>query len=254
MKKNIYFKWLGFIVGSIVIIIGFNAISFKESVPNSYKTYLISHSKINQGEALSFENTSVARFDIGQSESHFILSDEFENYEGLFAQETILENQPLKKSFFDKELSSNHKIPNGKRLYILDVPVGPIVSILKSKDTIDVIAHIDMPGLQKMTETILEGVQLVETEHLSNEPIENIKYLSFYLSPDEVKILSFIKPYSDFSVVLRNPNDKSNSKVNPMTFNEFVQNEKIQLILHSGSFRIINGKPLKSISTAGTIK
>jgi len=212
-----------------------------------YQTFIVAKSKISKGEVLSIENTTLVSLVLKKSASYFVQNSEFSAFNGLIVREDIEENQIISKGSLFIQDSIESKIPKGKRLYILDVPIGPIVSILKENDSIDLIAQMDIPGFGHMTETILEAVKLIDISENIESSADDAKYLSFYLTPDEVKILAFMKPYAQFSVVLRNSFDEKSSATYPMTFNRFIQNDKIRKMINSESFQFINGKNLNSL-------
>ena len=150
-------------------------------------------------------------------------------------------------SSFQKN-SLPEKIPFGKRLYVLDVNLGTLSSILKVGDKIDLTAYLDIPSFGKATETILNGIQIIGIGNQmdnSREKSGNANSLSFYLYPEEVKILSFMKQYSHFSVSLRNPNDNSTNSGEAMTLNKFIQDDRIQRIIKNDSFQMRQGIKVK---------
>lgn len=65
--------------------------------------------------------------------------------------------------------------------------------------------------------------------------------ISFYLTPEEIKIILFMKRYANFSLSLRNPNDNFDYKDQAITLNKFIENEKIRNIIKNDRFQIIYG-------------
>lgn len=240
-KRNFY------IVSSFVVILtgvttcsGFKILRQNQS---SYQPFITAKYQLHKGEILTIQNTKIVFLDLGQAKTHYVTHREFEEFDGLYLNHDIEVNCPILKLDLIENQDVQNQIPSGKRLFVLDASVGPILSLLKVGDIIDVIAQIDMPELGAVTETVLEAVQIASIGDPNNTHTSNNEnqYLSFYLTPDEVKIISFMKPYSNFSVVLRNSFDTVSEKNQPVTLNRFLQNEKIKKIVESESFKIING-------------
>lgn len=244
-RKNKIFMSTCFCIIAVLIFQFIKFFSFLNMNRKNHEAFVIAKYHLKEGDPLNFENTTLVFLDLGKASSQFVRNSEFSEFEGLSVAHEVDANLPiLKKNLIIFENIQN-KIPAGKRLFILDVPLGAIASVLKPNSFVDVIAQIEMPGLGHVTETILEAVQIVSIGNESERADSNeTEFLSFYLTPDEVKILSFMKPYSTFSVVMRNPRDVLKIKQNPMTFNHFVENEKIKKIIETDSFRIINGRKL----------
>lgn len=232
----------------LVLFINFDLFPFSKSKHEFYQNFIVPKEAFEKGETLMIQNTTIMSFDLGTASDQFIRHEEFEFFEGLHAREAIAANQPILKSQVASFRTARENIPAGKRLFVLDMPVGPLVSILKVGDFVDILAQIDMPELGNVTETILEAARIISIGNRSQENSMSDgdnSFLSFYLTPDEVKIISFMKPYSNFSVVLRNPSDNVQQRAHPITFNHFLENEKIKKIVESNSFRIINGRTFK---------
>ncbi|MES2615769.1 MAG: Flp pilus assembly protein CpaB [Bdellovibrionota bacterium] len=214
---------------------------------NSKYAVVVSRNSILQGETLSEENTKLVYLDLAESKQKFILNQEFKKYVGHKVKMNIEENTPILKDFVIKnmqDLSLPEKIPPGKRFYSLDVDLGAIASMLQVGDKVDIIAHMNIDGYGRATETILNRIKVIGIGNSFEEKSINTdaNTLSFYLTPEEVKIISFMKSYSQFTVALRNPNDNNLSNNEAITFNKFIQNEKIQKIFQNDSFKIIQGK------------
>ncbi|WP_186645151.1 hypothetical protein [Fluviispira vulneris] len=185
--------------------------------------------------------------DIGETKEHYILNSEFDSFRDKKILIDIKENTPLFKNNFSSTVNTHHlpeKIPFGKRLFVLDVEISPILSHIQIGDRIDIIAHLQIPQIGNATETILDGIEIIgigDRLNKSNNQIPSHS-LSFYLSPDEVKILSFMKQYSKFSISLRNPNDFKNKKSSAVTFNKFLEDPRIKKIIKEDTFQIIHGE------------
>jgi Flp pilus assembly protein CpaB len=205
---------------------------------------------ILKGDILSESNTKLAYLGIGESKKSFLLNSEFRSYLGHKVKIDLDDNTPIIKNAVmrnDQDMSLPEKIPQGKRFYSLEADLSTIASILKVGDKVDIIAHMNIKDYGNATETILSRVKIIgigsDFQENTSNPQGNT--LSFYLTPDEVKIISFMKSYSQFTVVIRNPNDIDQEENDPITFNKFIQNEKIQKIFQSDSFRIIQGEKIR---------
>lgn len=248
-KMNILFICIYTLI-ILIIFKSFQSFSSDQYAQKSYKPFIVAKSKMHKGEFLTIENTKIVFLDLGDGGINYIHHNEFNHFEGLPIDSNLDVNTPILKTDITTLLNPEERIPQGKRLFVLDMPIGPIVSVLKTGDTIDVIAQIDMPTLGNVTETVLDAVKIAaignKADASRSDENEN-QFLSFYLTPDEVKIISFMKPYSHFSVVLRNPEDTALNQDKAVNFNQFLQNEKIQKIIQADSFKIINGRKLKKI-------
>ena len=205
---------------------------------------------IPMGETINENNTKLSYFDLGESKDKFLLNSEFRSYLGHKVQIEFQSGIPILKDFIMKnsrDMSLLEKIPQGKRFYTLDVNLNSISSLIKVGDIVDILAHININGYGKATETILNHVRIIGIGNNFQENSTNLNgnTLSFYLTPEEVKIISFMKSYSQFNVVLRNPNDFDEADNDSITFNKFIQNEKIQKIFQSDSFKIIQGEKVR---------
>lgn len=205
---------------------------------NNQKKYAVIFAKdeMTTGSLLEESNTKIVYMDVLNARSSFILNSELSQFLGSKLLINADKNTPILKNMIKNDISGKtiqEKIPPGKRLFILDVELGSLASIIQINDKIDIIAHMDIPEFGKVTETILDGISVVR--------IEEDHAIGFYLTPDEIKILSFMKPYSSFSVAIRNPNDHLTEESKAVTFNKFLQNEKIQHILQNESFKIVEG-------------
>lgn len=201
---------------------------------------VVAKNSMNKGDFVNEENTKILYMDVSESKNTFILNSEFSNFSGSQLLVNSEENSPILKNMIKSPLQNKtlvEKIPPGKRFFVLDVELGSLTDHIKTDDKVDIIAHMDIPDFRKATETILDGITVVD--------IEDGHSLGFYLSPEEIKILSFMKPYSEFSVIIRNPNDTVTKSEEAVTFNKFIQNEKIQHILKNDSFKIIEGEKRK---------
>ncbi len=222
----------------------------KSSTDKKMQAILFSNKNIQKGESLNEENTKIIYFEAGDQTENFILNSEFQKFRDHPLKINLEKNSPLLKQFIEKEaknLSLPEKIPYGKRFYGIEVDLASLPTLIKAGDRVDLIAHMDINGFGKATETILSGVKVVGIGNDRDEQFasQNTNILNFYLTPEEVKIISFMKPYSQFTVALRNPNDDSLSENSAVTFNNFIQNEKIQKIFKNDSFQIIEGKSLR---------
>lgn len=259
LKKNLFFKnkkiqtvvLLAFV--STIIQIFFlkscNMLS-NESVSTFKYATVVAQRNISQGDILTEDNTKLVYLGLGESKNNFILNSDFKKYMGHRVKIEVEVNSPILKTMVIKgnqDLSLQEKIPPGKRFYTLDVDLNSMASLIKVGDRVDVIAHMDINGFGNATETILNRIKVIGigNNFEDNGASSEATSLSFYLSPEEVKILSFMKSYSQFSVSLRNPNDVDSSDSESITFNKFIQNEKIQKIFQNDSFKIIEGSTIK---------
>jgi len=253
-NKKILFPFIFSLLATIIQFLFFQMYSWlsQNHVTNGKHAYVISSKKLSKGEILDENNTKLSYFDLGSSKDKFILNSEFKNFSGRKLKFSVEEKTPLlKSSVLDDSENSSHaeKIPPGKRFYTLELDVGPVSSLLHIGDRVDLIAHMNIEGYGKAIETILSKIKIVGIGNNldDNLPGSEVNALSFYLTPEEVKIISFMKPYSHFTIALRNPNDYSVDEDDPITFNKFIQNDKIQKIFTNDSFKIVEGKKLEKI-------
>ncbi len=211
---------------------------------------VIAKNNMKSGHITTEDDFKLVEMNVGESKEYFILNTEINSYIGKKVLVNIKKNTPLLKNSFMNPFQKDSlpdKIPFGKRLYILDLNFGSLGPLLRVGDRIDLIAHIDIPGFGKAIESILNGIQIVGIgEQLEeNASTSNANSISFYIYPEEVKILSFMKKYANFSVSLRNPGDVSEKSGEAVTLNKFIQDERIQKIINSDSFQLIQGMKSK---------
>lgn len=252
-SKNKFISPIFFaLVSTLFQFLLFKSIYYTNS--SNYKNIypiIIAKNNMKAGHITTEEDFKFIEMNVGESKEHFILSADSNFFIGKKLLVNIKENTPLLKNLFIDPFQKNsfpEKIPFGKRLYVLDLDFGSLTSLLRVGDKIDLIAYLDIPEFGKATETILNGIQIVGIGEQINdkEKVDNANSLSFYLYPEEVKILSFMKQYAKFSVSLRNPNDNSTNSSEAMTLNKFIQDERIQKIIKNDSFQLIQGKKRKN--------
>ncbi|APJ04077.1 Flp pilus assembly protein CpaB [Silvanigrella aquatica] len=217
------------------------------SINHNLYPVLVANKNIKLGQLIAESDLKLIEMNLGESKTQFILNDEINSYIGKAAIVPLNENTPLLKNSFMSAFQKNSlpdKIPVGKRLYVLDLDFGSIGSLLRVGDKIDLIAYLDIPKFGKATENILTDVQIVGIGDQLEErgKSRHANSISFYIYPEEVKIISFMKQYAKFSVSLRNPNDSSSQSGEAMTLNKFIEDERIQKIIKNDSFQFIQGK------------
>jgi Flp pilus assembly protein CpaB len=198
---------------------------------------------LEPGFIITENDVKVIQVDLGETHNYFINHEENSLILGKKLLTKIYKNSLIPKN---SVVSINHKnsllekIPLGKRLFTLNLELENYLNILKIGDKIDLIAYLEIPGFGKATETILSGIEIIAitNQFHAKERKTTSNSISFYLFPEEVKVLSFMKQYAKFSISLRNPNDISSHSGEAMTLNKFIQNEKTYL----------EKQPLKKIS------
>lgn len=225
----------------------FKYIFFYDSNTNNTFLIAVANHNIKSGQITTENDFKFIETNNLNLKEHFISNSEANSYIGKKVILNINKNTPLLKNIFISQFQKKslpEKIPLGKRLYILTLDTNPLNSMLRVGDKIDLIAYLEIPGFGKATETILNGIQISGIEeHTENKNIAtNSNSISFYLYPEEVKIISFMKQYATFSASLRNPNDTSTNSSEAITFNKFIQDTRIQKIIKNDSFLFIHGK------------
>lgn len=216
----------------------FKFIVFQED--NSLSSFLITKERIKQGDVITIDNVEAVPLNDARAQTTLIPAWQLKNAIGRRVDHDLEIGSPLLKKMIASdyaEKSPEELIPPGRRLFFLDADLGDSASLLKINEKIDLIAHMDIPQFGQATETILDGVSIVS--------INENHSLGFYLTPEEIKIITFMKSYSQFSVAIRNPNDHTKNENAAVTFNQFLQNPKIQNILSNDSFKIIQGSTKK---------
>lgn len=241
-SKRIFFLFFAAIALTIFQTVIFKSCTNQDQTEKEHKKYAVitANQDLNPGDVLDSSNTKIAYLDVSESKKSFILNSEFNGFSGSKIQIRAEKGSPILKNMIQNRESNQslqEKIPPGKRLFVLDMDLGSMASMIQVDDKVDIIAHMDIPDFGKATETILDGISVVQ--------IDDDHSLSFYLTPEEIKILAFMKPYSSFSVAIRNPNDHMTKESHAITFNQFLQNEKIQHILKGDSFKIVTGTGIR---------
>jgi len=245
-KKKLFMTSFYAIIITLIQFLIFKSISQSSNSEQNMKSILVAKNNLLQGQIVNANDFKLSEIRSSESNAFFIDSDEIDRYIGKKILITIKENTPLLKDLFMSPFQKNsvpEKIPNGKRLFVLDIDFGNYGTLLKIGDKIDLIAHLNIPNFGKVTETILQNIKIVgindQIEEKTN--VSSANSISFYVYPEEVKIITFMKQYANFSISLRNPNDNMINKDEAITLNKFIENERIQKIIKNDSFQFIPG-------------
>ena len=230
--KKLYLKISIFIISSIALSFIESLIFFKKQISDREQKYypvLVANKNIEINELISDDNTKIIYMNIGNSMKRFILNSQWKEIKGKKTNLQIKEDTPLLFCFFDENtpvFSVSRKIPEGKRLFELNIDLGNLSYFLKIHDYIDIIAEVSLPNKSKVTMTLLSGIEVIgmgnKTEDIQTN--ENNTSLSFYLTPNEVQALSLIRPYSQFSISMRNPNEKNKNNVELSSIESILNN------------------------------
>ncbi|WGL60197.1 hypothetical protein QEJ31_01085 [Pigmentibacter sp. JX0631] len=245
-KSNISKKIYLCLVISFIQIIFLHCLNDNKLVSNTEFKIIKTKGKINFGEPLTEDNIVVSSEKI-EDISNFIQKNNNLNF--FLGKKTAIDldenNYIFNANIQTKDKNSiPEKIPYGKRLFVLELELGAIAKSLRTGDKVDIIANLDIPGFGKATEVILQNIQLIGLEEKNKyyrSRYNSSNSISFYLTPEEIKIILFMKRYANFSLALRNPNDNFDSKDQAVTLNKFIENEKIKNIIKNDRFQIIYG-------------
>jgi len=223
---------------SILELCMFWAFSHKNASSQEKYAIIILNKDVRKGDILSEKNILTEYEYIGENKGIYVLNSEIQKYLGNHFKFDLEKGTPLLKNFVSRDgldTRLTQKIPLGKRLFILDMNLGSIEKMLRVGDDVDIVASLDIPTFGKVTETILKKVKIEGIGDSWGESTlrSSSHSISLYLTPEEVKILSFMKRYGEFFVSLRNPGDFSTSDDSSMTLNSFLKNERIQKIIQS---------------------
>lgn len=223
-----------YVVCGSLLLTGLESAIFRQhpTARGGYKFYpvLVARRNLQGDEVISDDNTRVRYMSVGESQNIFLLNSQWSQVKGLKTNQKIPQDTPLLSLFFDKntlQKSATQKIPSGKRLYELDLNLGNLGYFLKVHDTIDVIGEIALPDKPKVTLTLLSGVNVIGIgDHFDgeNHGENSDTSLSFYLTPQEIQVLSLIKPYTNFSISIRNPNEENHSKNSSTSLETLLKN------------------------------
>ena len=215
---------------------------------------------LKRGHVLSSEDVSfslrVAAADVAASGS-FLTESEIQEFEGRYLTDDFPEGTPLtrmKTSEVPVLPLDVEGIPPGQVLFPVPVKLGALARLLSPGQRVDVLAHMTLPDVGAVTETLLEAVPLVgigESEDADGRARGDV--VSFHLRPEEMKLLVHAQKFSEFHLALRNPKEIAVSgKDAAMTLNRFLANPRIQQALTSDVFRIRNGAPPGADSEKGS--
>ncbi|MGY3804880.1 hypothetical protein ACWNT8_12495 [Pigmentibacter ruber] len=234
-----------------ILLCFFQILIIKIITENKLSNYLEikvvkSKGKINPGETLTDDNLVISSEKIEDIINFIEKNNNIDLFMGKKAITEIEENSYIfNSSVFAKDKNSiPDKIPYGKRLFVLELELGAIAKSLRTGDRVDIIANLDIPNFGKATEVILQNIQLIgidEKNRTFRSRYNSNNSISFYLTPEEIKIILFMKRYANFSLSLRNPNDNFDYKDQAITLNKFIENEKIKNIIKNDRFQIIYG-------------
>lgn len=200
---------------------------------------------LRQGVILNESMIVLQPIKVGDLKEYLLSESEITSFIGLPLSHSLEKGTPFFKNSFrlKQQKSFLESIPLGKRLFVLNVDLMGTLQNIRVGDRVDVVAHMDIPSFGKATEVILDGARVagVGDQVQDSQSSRNDGPLSFFVSPEEVKILSFMKNYAVFSIALRNPEDDSRQSGEAVTFNKFIQNKKIRKIIENDSFKILQG-------------
>jgi Flp pilus assembly protein CpaB len=214
---------------------------------------------LKRGQVLSADNVSfsirVAAADATASGT-FLTESEFQEFEGRYLTEDFPEGTPLTRSRTSEVPVlplDVEGIPPGQVLFPVPVKLGALARLLSPGQRVDVLAHMTLPDVGAVTETLLEAVPLVgigESEDADGRARGDV--VSFHLRPEEMKLLVHAQKFSEFHLALRNPKEVAAGGKNvAMTLSRFLANPRIQQALSSDVFRIRNGAPPGADSEKG---
>jgi len=131
-------------------------------------------------------------------------------------------------------------IPPGRVLFPLPVKLGALGALLEAGQKVDVVAHMALPEVGVVTETLLEAIAVVGVgEGFEVQGRSRGDVVSFHLKPEEMKLLVHAQKFSEFHLALRNPKETGHEGPGAaMTLNRFLANPRIQQALASDVFRI----------------
>lgn len=176
----------------------------------------------------------------------FYRESESGELEGLFLVHDLPEGTPLTRAH------TSHSpvlpldvegIPPGRVLFPLSVKLGALARLLSPGQRVDVLAHMTLPDVGAVTETLLEAIPLVGIgENQDAQGVARGDVVTFHLRPEEMKLLVHAQKFSEFHLALRNPKEiAASGKDAAMTLNRFLANPRIQKALSSDVFRIRSG-------------
>lgn len=239
-----------FSIGLFITLIQFGVLcvfstGFNTSDENKQTTVAVAAKTFRKGTILNENMIEMKPKLVGDLKDYLLSESVVREFIGLSLSQEIKEGEPFfKNNFYLKaQKTFPESIPLGKRLFVLNVDLAGVLQNIQIGDRVDVVAHMDIPSFGKATEVVLDGVRVVGVGRQTNKSdlSKSDSQLSFFVSPEEVKILSFMKAYAVFSIVLRNPEDGSRQSGEAMTFNKFIQNNKIRKIIENDSFKILQG-------------
>jgi Flp pilus assembly protein CpaB len=183
--------------------------------------------------------------------SNFVTSEEASSFSGYYFTKQLDPGMPIQKSALSKNHNSRTSvmnIPPGKVLFALNAKLGPLAGVVTSGMTVDLMAQMNIPGSGYLMETLLSNTKIVALGMVSAEASKKTALaagsdsVSFYVTPEEMKLLTYAQKFSEFSLVVRNQKESlSDADKAPMTLNRFLANPKIQKAMSSDLFQIRNG-------------
>lgn len=210
---------------------------------------------LSAGSALGLADVEKRLVDASSLSDAFITSDEWKKFEGRRISGGLSQGSPIPRALLTSEFlarSAPERIPPGKRLFVLGVSLGELYSILKPGDKVDVLANLDLPQVGRTTETLLEAAEVVgigDDVTGENPDVRTRTSLSFHVTPDELKLLTYAEEFARFEVVLRNPNEAAKPRSSPaMTLNRFLASPRIQSAINDDLFQISSRKGSRSTS------
>ena len=252
--EQVFVKWrkpLAFACVATLLQFGLFSALFGEentAAKSQRVAILVSTKKLERGDAVTSENFKSVEVKSSEVLAAVVKAEDLEKFKGRKLAVSISANNALPKAALFSDLqqrSAPEHIPPGKRLYKLQAALGDLANVIKSGDRVDVIALMDLPQVGKITETLLEAQDVIGVGDILLDDKSSARQgdeLSFFVTPEQFKLLTYAQNFAKFSIALRNPNDVARSDGGTaMTLNKFLANPRIQNAVNSDLFRIRKG-------------
>lgn len=217
-------------------------------VQNDPIAVMVATKNLIRGDAVTSDNFKAVLVKPSEILAAVVKQSDFEAFKGRkLAVAVGIHNALPKIALFSdlQQRSMPELIPPGKRLFKLQASLGALANVLKPGDRVDVIAVMELPQVGRITETLLEAQDVIGIgDNLLDDKTEGNRGddLSFFVTLEQFKLLTYASNFAQFSIALRNPNDISQSDgATSMTLNKFLANPRIQNALKSDYFKIRKG-------------
>jgi pilus assembly protein CpaB len=196
-----------------------NQAAFEKRLQEEYNvtSVIVASVRIPAGTILRREHLTSGNMLSGSRTPNMLSPREYEKLVGKPIQVALAQRDPVLLTQVALDLTDGSvasKIPEGKRLFSLVIEDAVAQNgFVRPGDFVDIVTTMDLPGRGSTTFTMLSRVQLTAVgRSLDSTNQTEGTQVSFFVTPKELELLRHAQAHGQFSLALRNPNDKDTSQ------------------------------------------